>query len=101
MDIIGILTGVLTNHIGGVAGAVGGLILAPFAWKVVAWCYDYFKPMQEFTEFAKDKAYQVGLRQRAFMDKRIKDDKLKMEIIDDIDKCQDEIHTEYMRGLRG
>jgi len=103
MDIFSIINGVVgivTGNNGIIGAVVSGVIIAPFAWRLVSMLWDYFKPIQEFTEFAKNRAYKIGIKQRSFMDKRIKDEGLKQKIINDIDQCQDTLHDEYMRGLR-
>lgn len=99
MDIINGLFNIIPPNT--IVTAAVGAVVAGFAWKVSRFAYDYFKPFQEATEFAKKKAREVGRSQRAFLEKRIKDPILFQKIINDIDQSSEAIQDEYVLGIKG
>lgn len=96
------LGGIFSNiNIGYMLGGIAGAVFAPFAWKMANYIWEYFKPLHEFTDFAKEKAYEAGRAQRKFFDKRLKDETFKNKVINDICESSEQIQDQYVIGLKG
>jgi esterase/lipase len=99
MDIVNGLYTFISSNVA--VTAIIGAVSAGFLWKSARYIYDYLKPFQEATKFAKEKAHEVGAKQRAFLQKRIKDPVLFQKIINDIDQSSEEIQDQYVLGIKG